>query len=240
MEDINSIIGKNLSSLRKEAKLTQMELAEKFNYSDKSISKWEAGDCMPSIEVLYDLAKFYNVNLDYLVSLEHPEKQELADSSIKKKSKDKKVKEKKPKMFPTKIVITLLAICAVWVIATTVFVCLKLVAKVNYPLCFLWALPASFIVCVVFNSIWGHYRYLFPILSALLWTLIVCIHVQVLAYSNIWPIYFLGIPLQVAIILWGALVKKPKGYVKKQKEEKAKLKELEKQQIESDINSTND
>ena len=64
MDDINLIIGKNLLELRKQAKLTQMELAEKFNYSDKSISKWEAGDSMPSIEILNNLAKFYNVTLD--------------------------------------------------------------------------------------------------------------------------------------------------------------------------------
>lgn len=233
MEDINLIIGKNLSFLRKQAKLTQLELAEQFNYSDKSISKWEAGDSMPSIEILNQLANFYGVTLDYLVSENHEE-----TNKSKKQDKSKKQKEHKPRMFSTKIVVTLLAICAVWVIATSVFVCLKLTLKVNYPICFLWALPASFIVGVVFNSIWGHYRYLFPILSALLWTLIVCIHVQVLPISNIWPIYILGAPLQIAIILWGALVKKPKGYVKKQKEEKARQKELEKQQIENELNST--
>lgn len=211
MEDINIIIGKNLSNLRKQAKLTQMELAEKFNYSDKSISKWEAGDSMPSIEILNELAKFYNVTLDYLVTEEHTENQTKTDN--------KPQKQKKPKMFPTKVVVTLLAVCAVWIIATSVFVCLKLFANINYPICFMWAVPASFIVGVVFNSIWGHYRYLFPILSCLLWSLLACIHIQILPYDNIWPIYFLGIPLQVAIILWGALVKKPKGYHKKLKEE---------------------
>ena len=212
MEDINVIIGKNLSNLRKQAKLTQMELAEKFNYSDKSISKWEAGDSMPSIEVLHELSKFYGVTLDYLVNEEHNEEQI--------QPKQEKVKEKKPKMFPTKIVVTLLAICAVWVVATTLFVCLKLFANINYVLCFLWAVPASFIVGIVFNSIWGHYRYLFPILSGLLWSLLACIHIQILPLENIWPVYFLGIPLQVAIILWGALVKRPKGYHKQLKEKK--------------------
>ena len=217
MDDINLIIGKNLLELRKQAKLTQMELAEKFNYSDKSISKWEAGDSMPSIEILNNLAKFYNVTLDYLVTEDH---------SDFKQPKQEKVKVKKPKMFPTKIVVTLLAVCAVWVIATTLFVCLKLFADINYALCFLWAIPASFIVGVVFNSIWGHYRYLFPILSCLLWSLLACIHIQVLPFDNIWPIYFLGIPLQVAIILWGALVKRPKGYHKKLKEEQKKQEEI--------------
>lgn len=212
MENINITIGKNLSNLRKQAKLTQMELAEKFNYSDKSISKWEAGDTMPSIEVLNELAKFYNVTLDYLVTEEHTE------NEIKTEIKQKK--ERKPKMFPTKIVVTLLAICAVWIAATTLFVCLKIFNEANFPIIFLWAVPTSLIVGVIFNSIWGHYRYLFPILTCLLWSLIVCIHIQVLPFENIWPIYFLGIPLQVAIILWGALVKRPKGYHKKLKEQK--------------------
>jgi len=87
MEEINVIIGKNLSTLRKQAKLTQMELAEKFNYSDKSISKWEAGDSMPSIEILSELAKFYGVTLDYLVTAEHNE-----TNTLKKQDKQEKVK----------------------------------------------------------------------------------------------------------------------------------------------------
>ena len=212
MEDINLIIGKNLSTLRKQAKLTQMELAEKFNYSDKSISKWEAGDSMPSIEILNELAKFYGVTLDYLVTAEYNE--------IATTNKEEKIKVKKPKRYPYQPVVTLLSICAVWVIATTLFVCLTLIADINYPLSFLWAVPASFIVAIVFNCIWGHYRYLFPLLSGLLWSLLVCLHIQLLVIENTWPIYFLGIPLQVAIILWGALVRRPKGYHKQIKEKK--------------------
>jgi len=212
MEEINIIIGKNLSTLRKQAKLTQMELAEKFNYTDKSISKWEAGDSMPSIEILNELAKFYGVTLDYLVTAEHTE------TTISEKHE--KVKVKKPKRYPYQFVVTLLSICAVWIVATTVFVCLTLIADISYPLSFLWAVPASFIVAIVFNCIWGHYRYLFPLLSGLLWSLLVCLHIQLLVIENAWPIYFLGIPLQVAIILWGALVRRPKGYHKQLKEKK--------------------
>lgn len=208
IKDINSVIGKNLLNLRKANKLTQMELAEKFNYSDKSISKWETGESLPSVEVLYELAKFYNVTLDYLTS-------ENAETNIKVQTPKKATK---PKRYPAKIVITLLAVCAVWVIATTVFVCLILTAKIVYPLCFVWAVPASCIVLIVFNSIWGHFRYLFPILTGLLWSLLIGLHLQVMVVSDIWPIYFLGIPLQFAIILWWALVRRPKDYIKQQKE----------------------
>ena len=65
-KDFNAIVGKNLLKLRKDKKLTQMEVAEKFNYSDKSISKWEKGESMPSVEVLCELANFYGVSLDDL------------------------------------------------------------------------------------------------------------------------------------------------------------------------------
>lgn len=68
MDDINKIIGKNLLKLRKSAKLTQMELAEKFNYSDKSISKWENGESLPSVEILHELSTFYGTTLNDLQS----------------------------------------------------------------------------------------------------------------------------------------------------------------------------
>ena len=216
MEDINKIIGNNLLRLRKDKKLTQLELAEQFNYSDKSISKWENGESLPSVEVLYNLANFYGTTLDGLTS-ENP----TETSNQPKVKKKKEPKQHTPRMFPVKPIITLLAVCAVWILATILFVMLKIMVEINYPMCFMWAWCASFIVLTVFISIWGSNKLLFPTISILMWTIISCIHLQLLLASlNIWPIYFLGIPLQVAIILWGALVKKPKGYYKKLKEEK--------------------
>ena len=198
MEEISKIIGKNLLILRKNAKLTQAEFAEKFNYSDKSISKWEAGESLPNIEVLHEVATFYGVTLDSLTKV---------DNILENKTK---VKQKKQRMFPAHLIITLLSCCAVWIAATSLFVTLKIVNNINYPIIFLWSIPATCIVLVVFNSIWGRFRYLFPILTVMLWSLLACTHIQVLICTpeNIWPVYFLGIPLQVGIILWGALVKK--------------------------------
>ena len=66
MEEIRKIIGKNLSELRKNKGLTQLELAEKFNYTDRAVSKWENGDTLPDIDTLYVLCEFYGVTLDYL------------------------------------------------------------------------------------------------------------------------------------------------------------------------------
>lgn len=227
MEDINKIIGNNLLKLRKNMKLTQLELAEKFNYSDKSISKWENGESLPSVDILYQLAEFYGTTLDGLTS-----EDDILNSTNNKK-KNKQHKEHTPKMFPTKPIVTLLAVCAVWICATVLFVMLKIMAQINYPMCFMWAWCASFIVLTVFISIWGTNKMLFPTISILMWTIIASVHLQLLlANINIWPIYFLGIPFQVAIILWGALVKKPKGYYKKLREEE-KLRKQENKQKES-------
>ena len=221
MDDINKIIGKNLLRLRKNAKLTQLELADKFNYSDKSISKWENGESLPSVEILYNLASFYGVTLNTLVS---------EDSTSNTQQTNKK--EKKPKMFPTHLIITLLAVCAVWVCATTVFVCLNIFLNYSYPMCFLWALIPTTIVLIVFNSIWGQWKFLFPILSILLWSILVALHVQLLLLgTNIWPIYIIGAPLQVCIILWGALIKKPTWYNKQLKANKKQRKEEMKAKI---------
>ena len=219
-KDFNTIVGQNLLKLRKNKKLTQLEVAEKFNYSDKSISKWEKGESLPSVDVLCDLAAFYGVTLDDLTSDKQGD--EITATETKKSKKEKKAKrERTPRMFSTHLMITLLSVGAVWLCATILFVLLKIFADTNYYMGFMWAGVASLIVLIVFNAIWGRMRYLFPILTVLLWLLLASLQLQIYIPTNynIWPVYFLGIPLQILIILWGALIKKPKGYYKKEKQE---------------------
>ena len=168
MEDINKIIGKNLLILRKNAKLTQMELAERFNYSDKTISKWESGESLHNIEILYELAKFYNTTLDALTV----EGDILATTESEPKPKNK--------LFPTRLMITLLAVSAVSLCATVLFVCFKIIYEKNYGMFFLWAIPISCVVLLIFNSIWGRSYLLFWILSVLIWSTLMCIHLQLI------------------------------------------------------------
>ena len=75
-ENLKQVIANNLVYLRKKNNFTQLELAEKLEYSDKSISKWEHGETLPDIEVLHKLANLYNVTLDYLVSSKPNEERE--------------------------------------------------------------------------------------------------------------------------------------------------------------------
>ena len=61
MEELREIIAKNISDLRKKSGLTQIELAEKLNYSDKAVSKWERGDSVPDVGVLKQIADLFGV-----------------------------------------------------------------------------------------------------------------------------------------------------------------------------------
>ena len=69
MEEVKDIVAKNIHELRKKNNMTQLELAEKLNYSDKTVSKWEKGENSPDITVLVEIANIFGVSLDYLVKL---------------------------------------------------------------------------------------------------------------------------------------------------------------------------
>ena len=64
--NVKEIIAKNISGLRKQKGMTQAELADKLCYSNKSISKWERADSLPDAEMLYKIAEFFGVDVNYL------------------------------------------------------------------------------------------------------------------------------------------------------------------------------
>lgn len=68
MNELKEIISKNITNLRKAEKLTQFEFANKLNYSDKAISKWERGESVPDVITLKQIADFFNVTVDYILT----------------------------------------------------------------------------------------------------------------------------------------------------------------------------
>lgn len=91
----NQDFGKFISELRKEKGLTQIELAEKINVSDKAISRWENGKNYPDIEILEDLGTELGVSISELLSCKKFENVDKAEDEttkifveeIKKKNK---------------------------------------------------------------------------------------------------------------------------------------------------------
>ena len=186
MEKINFIIAKNLSELRRKNKLTQLEVAEKLNYSDKAVSKWEQGESLPGIEVLYKLAKLYGVSMDYIVGEKEVKPARAAFGGLTQKRKR---------------IITLLSVLGVWL-----YIFFNIFAHANLWTLFCWAVPASFVVSIVFDAVWHKRRFLFLIISAFIWSLLLCFCLQFVNY-NIWQILGIGIPLQLAVLLSAWLVK---------------------------------
>ena len=203
--ELNEIISKNLIELRKKNKLTQLELAEKLDFSNKSISKWESGEAIPNIEILMKLSSLYNVNLDYFVSETHPEDSFNTAKDNEEEKENKPEKKRISRYVYNRITITLLCISVVWIVATYMFVFAPHLMTPTY-LPFLWAVPISFAMAIIFNSIWGRARDSFVYSSFLIWTLLVCLYLTL--PTKFWQLFLLGVPLQIVIILLANLLLK--------------------------------
>lgn len=204
VEDIKSVIAKNITALRQGRKMTQIELAEKLNYSDKAISKWERGESIPDVTVLKSIADLFGVTLDYLVQEEHTCGEPVAR------------KEKPARNRRNCIVVTALSILLVWFVATLCFV----VPDILFPgmkahwLTFVYAVPVTMIVWLVFNSIWFRPRWNYMIISLLMWTTLASIVITLAAvHLNVWQLFLLGIPGQVIILVWSRIQYGSKGTV---------------------------
>ena len=192
-ENLKQTIGKNICEYRKLANLSQIEFAEKLNYSDKAISKWERGESLPDIVVLKQIADMFGITVNDLIG----------QTSHKKKLLSLK------KLLKNKVLIMLLSVALVWLVATVAYVFLTMFdILTNYTwLAFIYALPISFIVCMIFTGRWKLTIPLTVFESLFVWTLAlsVCLSVN---YNNIWLLFIIGFPLQIMIILWFFLQKR--------------------------------
>ena len=197
MDDLKAIIAKNITDLRLKNGYTQIQLASILNYSDKAISKWERAESIPDITVLKEIADLFNVTVDYLLTLEHTPEQE--------------VKTTTPRI--SRSVVILLSLMLVWLIATFAYVTINLIKLNDFKtwLIFIYAIPLSSIVWLILNSIWKNRKFNYFIISLLMWSLLLSIHLSIYnLYDNTWLIYILGAPGQIIIILWANLIKKTK------------------------------
>jgi len=194
MAELNEIIAKNLTMYRKQIQLTQAELAEKINYSDKSISKWERGEGVPDIAILKKLADFYGVTVNDFLS----------------ENKDIKPIKLKKRIFQKHIIVPSLSVGIVWLVATLVFIGLNIFPNILTPyswLCFIFAIPVSAIVITVFASIWHQHITNFLSISAIGWTITLSLNLSVPIFSS-WIVYLIPTVLQVLIIFWFFLKRK--------------------------------
>lgn len=188
MKDIKGNVAKNITALRVHSGMTQLELGERLNYSDKTVSKWERGDSTPDVAVLVELAELFGVTLDALVTAESAEALSVEP----------------PKAGYNRRAIAHIAEGGVWLVAIFAFIITSLIlGRASFQwLYFVYAMPVAVIVKLVFNSIWFNPRHNYFIVSALMWSILATIQITFLYFKiNVVLLYLLGVAGQIIIIL---------------------------------------
>lgn len=189
MDNINELFSKNIIRLRTENGLTQLELAEKLNYSDKAISRWERAEAIPDAKTLVVISEMFNISLNDLLCNENPQKVHKRIDVHNHKN------------------ISVITFIGVWTVALFTFIISWLCSNPLW-LAFVYALPLSLLVELIFSSIWGERKNRLIITSLLCWSLLASVFISGLFWSfNWWQIFLLGIPTQL-LILFGFRFKK--------------------------------
>ena len=199
MEDITKIIADNLIELRKKNNMTQGALAEKLNYSDNAVSRWEHGEVTPRIETLEQIAKIFNVPLRALIEKDAKNVSDLSDRT---------------KMI-NRLATILISISLVWFTAALVFVVLQIAYGVTIWQIFCWSIPVVVLIMFPFGQYWGRHIYRFVILSIFVWSTLACLYLQLCHLTQwTWLIFIIGVPIQLALTIWAFIKprqkKKPK------------------------------
>jgi transcriptional regulator with XRE-family HTH domain len=199
-EKLKYIIGKNIAVYRKRCGLTQAGLADKLNYSDKAVSKWERGESTPDIITLAQLAEQFDVTVNELIR----DPDALPENTGAVQQAMGRVVEKTLKRKADKNIILGLSSILVWFVALFLYVVLSGLELANSWLAFFYAIPANAIVLLSLRSAWHDFRWNRALISAIMWGALLSIHMtlMVLAGINYWKMFLLGVPGQIAILLW--------------------------------------
>ena len=199
---VKAAIAANIADLRKKAGLTQQDLADALNYTDKAVSKWERAESIPDVVILKRIADLFGVSLDYLLQ-EHSEAEALPLPPAHRHRK--------------RSLITCICVFAVLLAATLAFVIVtRAVSASRAWLIFLYAVPASSVVWLVLNSVWFTRKRNFLIVSILMWSTLASIQITAMVYGHLWfwMLYLLGIPGQIIILLWSGIGRRPRKNIK--------------------------
>ena len=206
-ETLKSRLGSNIVAYRKRSGLTQAKLAEKLNYSDKAVSKWERGESMPDVLTLVQLAELFHTSVDELLCdpNEIPEHTPGPLEHAMETAVEKTLKRK-----ANKKVILGLSSLLVWFVALLIFV---VVSSLDIPrswIAFLYAIPADAIVQLSLRSAWRDFRWNKTLISILMWGGLLSLYasLKLFVHVDFWKLFLLGIPGQVAVLLWFRMYRK--------------------------------
>lgn len=205
-EKLKKQIGANIASYRKRLRLTQVGLAEKLNYSDKAVSKWERGESVPDVLILCQLAELFQITVNDLLV----DPNELPGNPGKVEQVMGKAVEKTLKRKADKRIILGLSSVLVWFVALFLFVVLSSFDILKTWMAFIFAIPANAIVLLSLRSAWRDFRWNQILISTIMWGSVLSVYMTLMVFlqMNMWKLFLLGIPGQLAIFLWFRLYRK--------------------------------
>ena len=200
-EELKIRVGANIARLRKSRGLTQAELAERINYSDKAVSKWERAESLPDVLTLISLAEQLGTDMNTLTGLQPASPEPVSIPEPASVPEQPPVRKK-----PTadRGVIQKLSSILVWVVALFLYMVLDEFGIKNLWLLFVVAVPANAIVLLSLRSAWKLYGMNRFLISVIMWGFLLVIYLLLLltAKVNVWKILPMGLLGQAAIILW--------------------------------------
>jgi transcriptional regulator with XRE-family HTH domain len=187
---LKNAIARNIAEHRKAMGLTQAELAEKLNYTDKAVSKWERAEAVPDVFILKQLADLFGITLD-----------ELTSTRVKKVWRN---------ITRKKVLIPMLSALLVWLVTAVAFMFLSVfeVPVERLWLAFVYAIPASVVVLLVFNIIWGKQILTAVLVSLLVWSIAVSLYITFVYIKNMGFLFIIAGVLQLMTVLWYLLTRR--------------------------------
>lgn len=190
--DIKDCFAQNLTRYRKSMGLTQAELAEKLNYSDKAVSKWERAESLPDIYTIKQIADFFQTKVDVLISEPKKDRAKINYNLGKKRT-----------------ILCFASAAIVWLVAIMFYAFIhNIFPSISQTwLAFIYAIPITAIVLLVFTSVWGKSLGNLIIVSVLVWSSILTIYLTLIMCLPtppvmLWEIFLIGIPAEGVIVFW--------------------------------------
>ena len=197
-EELKSRVGANIARLRRERGMTQAELAEQINYSDKAVSKWERAESLPDVLTLLNLAEQLGTDLNTLTGLTAEPRAEAAPAP------EQPPEKKSPRRTADRGMIQKLSSILVWVVALFLYMVLDAFGVKHLWMLAVVAVPANAIVLLSLRSAWRMYGWNRILISVIMWGSLAIIYLLLwLGFGvNVWKILLMGLLGQAAIILW--------------------------------------
>ncbi len=179
--DFNKLVGSRIARFRKEKNLTQYELAEHMNYSDKSISKWEQGQSIPNIFVLNELAQFFGVSLDVLIGNKNY----------------KSVSARKDTRFKHAFLYSLLVFSVFFIAFGVVFIVVDDFEKFKTWSLILWGVAGATIPIFIYSLIYKKEVYSYISSTIFVWMITVGLYLTFEPRERLWVLFVIAVPINL-------------------------------------------